>query len=119
MNILTTGLGWLTSNAKIVFIGAAIACFGIFLWNYNSKLEELGTLRTVVETQVDTIRAKEEIIKGMIAINNANNRVISQRDKELQELSTKLDGILENLGDDIDNEAPTSLQELLRRLDKK
>ena len=119
INALSLAFGWVSSHLKIILITSAVIAGAWVVWNYTAKIEEASYLRSVVETQTQTIINKERIIKGMIEINNANNRAIDERDRENEQLKMELEGLLDNLGDDIDNEAPMSLQELLRRLDSK
>lgn len=116
--IKTLFLGF-TSNIKIILIsvlGLSLVFGAAKL--YYSIVENVEN-RIKVQQLEQAIKDKEDLLKKQeIDILN-RDLIITERDSQLKDLEEKYKDITENLGDDENDPAPKSLQQLMERLNKK
>lgn len=106
------------ANIKWLIIGLITLAAAYFMYDYISMSKEISSLTTQVEIQQKTIESKNKEIKIMENLNETAEAAIHNRDLKIKELNDKFDGLTADLGPDIDKDAPESLKELFRRLNK-
>ena len=107
-----TGLSPLTFFLLLGLIGAVLAGY-LFIKNAFDELEALRVETAIVKQANQTLRMSIVLLTDRIEI---TERVVSNRDAELDLIREQLENATVDLGDDSGEPASQSLQELFRRL---
>jgi cell division protein FtsL len=70
----------------------------------------------VIEQQQQALENNKQVIDSMTNAAKIKDALIADRDKQLEELDSKLENLTNNLGTDSGDAAAPSLKELFRRL---
>lgn len=114
--LLTTAFGFFKSHFKVigyVIIAFMIASAG---WKLYSIVEISGQYKAIIATQEAALKVKENRIQALEQVVKITNEIIVDRDKQVEDLEKKIDGITTGLGGDADDQAADSLKEYFRRL---
>jgi uncharacterized membrane protein YhiD involved in acid resistance len=101
----------------IAYIVIAVVIF-IILWVLFSTIKENGEKDSIIESQSVIIETQRQTIVRTELINNLKDQHIAIRDQELKVLEETLENVTVDLGEDSKDQAPKSIKELFRRLNK-
>lgn len=111
-------LGIGKSTAVIIgYVIISIIASGALYSMYNA-IKKNGQYEVIISTQEAAIKKKDKDIKDLQDIIILNDKIIQERDQELTDLEKKYEGILDNLGDGVDDQAVDSLKEYFNRIGK-
>lgn len=113
---LLTGFNFVRSNINIILIVGGVLLGSIFLYKVYTVIEHNGEMKSIIAVQEETIKNKNNQIDSLRKINALNEQIIVEKDKEVEDLESQLDGITKELGSDANDLAPEAIRELFRRL---
>lgn len=108
----------ITETIKYVSIAVVAVVVGVMAWKLYSTIEENGALKAQVAVQQATIENKNRQIGLLENDIKVRDQILTERDNMIRDLYEQMDGVTDDLGDDIDDPAPKSIQELFNRLSK-
>lgn len=109
--IAILGLGWKIYDAGVEAENAR--------QTIERLTEQVDELNIIVDGLEDSLQKKDIVIESQRRIMDMQSFAIAERDKEVEELRNRLDGLdVDSLGNDLDDLAPESVRELFRRLGK-
>lgn len=109
---------FILSNIKAIIFGILFIVFMFFGYKFYSIIVENTENRIKIQQLEESLVNKNQIIelqKNDILI---REQIVIERDNSIKELEKKYEDIVNNLGDDENDLAPKSLQELMKRLNK-
>lgn len=115
-SVLSTVFFWGKDNFKwiaIIVIGIVLA-FGA--WRYTKLVSDYAKAQNVIEQLEQSLEDTQRLLKFEQDLNKLGDEALQKVDQEKQQLEQALEDLTKNLPDDVDNLAPESLRETLRRL---
>ena len=111
-------LAFLLSNIRPILYAIVALVVAYMAYKLYDVIRENGANQVVIEQMDSAIKSQKKVIDQLTQDKKLQEDVILERDKELEDLNTRLDKIIDDLGVDEDDAAAESLKELFRRLGK-
>lgn len=101
-------------NLIIYFIIFLIVSYGAY--TLYGTITDNARLNAIVIQQEAALKNQQKTIELQKQTEQIKNDIILERDKNIDELNTRLQDIASDLGKDSTDQAPESIKELFRRL---
>lgn len=111
-------LAFLLSNIRPILYAIVALVVAYMAYKLYDVIRENGANQVVIEQMDSAIKSQKKVIDQLTQDKKLQEDVILERDQELEDLNTRLDKIIDDLGVDEDDAAAESLKELFRRLGK-
>lgn len=105
---------------ELLIMGAVIAVIaagGWFFYSYNKALKENGAANAKIEVLQQNVNDLSEKIETLEKQREIDQRIQDAHIKDLMDMQDQLQDLNQNLGQDAEDQAATSIKEYFKRLE--